>query len=171
MKLMFMFCNNCLDKLFHSASWLVDSNRCTCIFLEEQVETMKLIRTTYWTNGLVTDREMETSDELDVFKKEQVKRLTTGPGIDKFVLRDTHGRTQFTLEKVKNIFEGCNPIFLVQHAAAQMEQNMFEAMMVHGTKEELQRYCVENGMAVPSENRIKLAKARDQMVQSLRGEQ
>lgn len=35
MKLMFMFCNNCVKMCTESKNWLIDHKNCTCIFLEE----------------------------------------------------------------------------------------------------------------------------------------
>ena len=131
---------------------------------------MILNRKTYWSNGLITYREMEVKDEA-LFKAEQERRVINGPGIDSVEFFDFRGRRYFQFDKPKPATELSNvEFFAVQHAAAQMEHNMFEAMMVHGTKEDLQRYCIENGMAMPSDNRIKLAKASHQMAQGLKDE-
>lgn len=130
---------------------------------------MKLIRTTYWTNGLITKREMEIKNETELKQliDEQARRVLNGPGIDSVEVFDFRGRRYLCFDKPKPVLQGNNPVFMVQHAAAQMEANMFAAMMVNGTKEDLQRYCIENGMAVPSDNRIKLAKANARMVEAL----
>lgn len=131
---------------------------------------MILNRKTYWSNGLITYREMEVKDEV-LFKAEQIRRIANGPGIDSVEFFDFRGRRYFQFDKPKPATELSNvEFFAVQHAAAQMEHNMFVAMMVNGTKEDLQRYCIENGMAMPSDNRIKLAKANHQMAQGLKDE-
>lgn len=167
MKLMFMFCSNCLDMATNSRNWLVDHKKCQCIFLEEMEKPMILNRKTYWSNGLITYREMEVQDET-LFKAEQQRRVTNGPGIDSVEFFDFRGRRYYQFDKPKSLNAHTMQVFEVQCEAAKMERNMFEAMMVHGTKEELQRYCLENGMAMPSENRIKLAKANDHLVQDIR---
>lgn len=80
MKLLFMFCNNCMEKI-HTKHWLVDNRRCTCIFLEET--EMKVTRRTYWANGLVTDRDMDCpADGKQEFILEQCRRVRNGPGIN-----------------------------------------------------------------------------------------
>lgn len=168
MKLMFMFCNNCLNMALNSRNWLVEHHKCQCIFLEQQVETMKVIRKTHWSNGLVTDREMEFPiEQAEQYIEEQRRRVNNGPGIDRVdLIHAITGWCYMCITKPTPMPH----IFMVQHAAAQMEHNMFVAMMAHGTKEELQRYCLENGMAMPSDNRIKLAKANRQMAQGLKDE-
>ena len=90
MELLFMFCNDCMSKIF-IRHWLVDNHKCTCIFLEEQ--NLNLTRRTYWANGLVTDREMsiEMSKSLD-FVDEQSRRVKNGPGIKCVKIYDSRNR-------------------------------------------------------------------------------
>lgn len=84
MKLLFMFCNRCMEMIF-TKHWIVDNKNCTCIFLEEQ--SMILIRRTYWTNGLITDRDLEFPiDKSDLMIAEQRRRVDNGPGIDRVEL-------------------------------------------------------------------------------------
>lgn len=84
MTLLFMFCNNCMEKI-HTKNWLVGNRRCTCIFLEEK--RMTLIRRTYWTNGLITDRDLSFAlEDSELMIAEQRRRVNNGPGIDRVEL-------------------------------------------------------------------------------------
>lgn len=64
---------------------------------------IKVIRRTFWTNGLVTDREMLI--DMDAYQKfidEQRRRFINGPGIDSVKMFNYHNRcyTVFAHEKV-----------------------------------------------------------------------
>lgn len=74
MKQIFMLCNNCLEKAFAANNWLVDSQRCTCIWLEPMAtinpveNTMELYTCSVNKNdqltAYVTDLEHPPKDEF-----------------------------------------------------------------------------------------------------------
>lgn len=90
MKLMFMFCNNCMAKI-HTKNWSVDSQNCTCIFLEEAPKPYPPI--------------------------------------------DLNGHTMS-----------------IYAQAVEQDRLFFTELMKTMTPEEINRFCFENGFAVPEKN-------------------
>lgn len=90
-------------------------------FLDRLVEpTLTIIRRTYWTNGLVTEREVVIPhSEYISYHATEAKRLKTAPGIITTQYFDKRGRVHQTLPRSSKV----NPLMAAPYGKAESLQD------------------------------------------------